>query len=931
MKIKNFFIQFSLKLLFVSFILLLQPAPLAQAQTDIIINEVDADQSGTDSAEFIELYDGGIGHSDLSGLVLVFYNGSGDTSYQAFDLDGFNTDADGYFVLCGNSATTANCALDVAPDTNLIQNGADAVALYQADAADFPDASPVTTDNLLDALVYDTNDSDDPGLLVLLNAGQEQVNEGGSGDQAGHSNQRCANGSGGPRNTETYRQHTPTPGMENTCGTPGGTFGQCADPATFIHEVQGTGFVSPLNGAGGVVIEGIVTADFQENGQLNGFFMQEEDEDADADIATSEGIFVHHTGDDVQTGDLIRVQGDVREFFELTELGNVSQVEICDSGKSVTASILTLPAQSLMEFEQFEGMLLAISQPLTVNGNFNLGRFGELILSNARQFQFTQEHLPDVDAYANHLAEAVLHQVVLDDGRSNQNPDPVIYPPPALSAANTLRNGYMANIEGVLSFAFGQYRIQPVAEILFSADNPRTASPPQVGGNLKIASFNVLNYFSTLDTGANICGPSANAGCRGADSTSEFTRQRDKIIEALMALDADIVGLIEIENNASASLENLVDGLNSALGTSDYAYINTGTIGSDAIKVGIIYRPARVTPAGSFALLTSATDPLFNDDKNRPSLAQSFAEANGTKFTLTVNHFKSKGSPCDDIGDPDQGDGQGNCSNTRSQAARALANWLASDPTQSGSNKHLILGDLNAYAREDAITALTDGGFINLIESFVGPSAYSFVFGARAGYLDHALASTDMFADISGAALWHINADEPRVLDYNEEFKSAEQIISLYNSDPYRSSDHDPVLIGLSLNSAPDCGSAQPSQHQLWPPNHKFHDIGISGISDPDGDQLSISINSIFQDEAVNARGSGNTAPDGQGIGTSSAQIRAERAGTGNGRVYHIGFSASDNQGNSCSGTVKVGVPKNKGKQSVAIDDGRNFDSTIEH
>ncbi len=184
---------------------------------EILINEVDADTPGTDSAEFIELYDGGSGNTSLNGLVLVFHNGADDRSYRSFDLDGQTTNANGYFVLCGDSANVANCDYDVSPDTNLLQNGADAVALYMGDATDFPNDTPVTTTNLLDALVYDTDDGDDAGLLVLLNTGQPQINEDGGGSSVSPtvSLQRCANGSGGQRNTNTYGQYSPTPGELN--------------------------------------------------------------------------------------------------------------------------------------------------------------------------------------------------------------------------------------------------------------------------------------------------------------------------------------------------------------------------------------------------------------------------------------------------------------------------------------------------------------------------------------------------------------------------------------------------------------------------------------------------------------------------------------------------------------------------------------------
>ena len=185
--------------------------------TNMIINEVDADTPGTDTAEFLELYDGGAGNTALDGLVVVFYNGSDDQSYTpAIDLDGQTTDADGYFVICGNAANVVNCDLDVSPDSDLIQNGADAVALFIGNDTDFPNDTPITTTNLLDAIVYDTNDGDDAGLLVLLNASEPQVNE-GTNNSADELSQRCPDGTGGQRNTSTYAQYLPTAGAANAC------------------------------------------------------------------------------------------------------------------------------------------------------------------------------------------------------------------------------------------------------------------------------------------------------------------------------------------------------------------------------------------------------------------------------------------------------------------------------------------------------------------------------------------------------------------------------------------------------------------------------------------------------------------------------------------------------------------------------------------
>jgi hypothetical protein len=248
-----------------------------------------------------------------------------------------------------------------------------------------------------------------------------------------------------------------------------------------------------------------------------------------------------------------------------------------------------------------------------------------------------------------------------------------------------------------MHYAFDTYRLQPTAPyVINESANPRTANPKAVGGTLKVAALNAMNYFSTVNTGAPVCGPLGNERCRGADSASELKRQTDKLVAALSAIDADVVGLIELENNAKASLDLLVDSLNAVAGEDTYRYISTGTIGSDTIKPGLIYKPAAVTPEGSFALLTSSVDTRFRDDYNRPSLAQSFRANNQALFTVVLNHLKSKGRGCDDLGDPDTGDGQGNCSVTRTLGAAALADWVNSDPTGVGSSHVLVLGDFNA-------------------------------------------------------------------------------------------------------------------------------------------------------------------------------------------------------------------------------------------
>jgi predicted extracellular nuclease len=589
-----------------------------------------------------------------------------------------------------------------------------------------------------------------------------------------------------------------TPGAANVCPTIP-PFGACADPATFIHDVQGPGLVSPIDGTVGVVVEGVVVGEFQDTSTgLRGFFLQEEDADADGDPMTSEGVFVRDNGFGVPVaeGDVVRVQGDVNEFFSLTELRNVINLAVCSSGASVSLTNITLPVAAVLDFEFTEGMLVKFPGTLYVSGNFTQGRFGEVDLSTGAPLDNpTNVVAPGGPA----LALSDLNnrsRIQLDDGSTVQNPLPL---PPYIGDGGTLRTGdTVEDLVAVMSYAFGAYELHPVDAVNFSRRNTRVA-PPSVDGAVRVASFNVLNYFTTLDDSGPICGPLSNQGCRGADNAAEFALQRAKLISAISKLDAHVVGLIELENHPhDVPIADLVDGLNAATGPGSYAYIATGPIGGDAIRVGLIYQPASVTPFGPFAVLDSSVDPLFNDNKNRPVLAQSFSEnsENGMVFTVAVNHLKSKGSACDDVGDPDINDGQGRCNGVRTAAAAALVDWLATDPTGSGSPDSLIIGDLNAYSQEDPITTIKSSGYVDLIEAFVGTGfadgAYTFNFSGESGSLDHALATPDMMAQVTGAAIWHVNADEPAALDYNDFNQPA-----LQNPDEFRSSDHDPLMVGL--------------------------------------------------------------------------------------------------------------------------------------
>jgi predicted extracellular nuclease len=607
-----------------------------------------------------------------------------------------------------------------------------------------------------------------------------------------------------PDLTGSFVLHTTATGSDRALFSPGTLIDgasfpgcdMCGRPATFIHEVQGSGLESPLSGTSGVVIEGVVVGDFQDTTtQLRGFFIQEEDSDADANSATSEGLFVYDSGFgvDVVPGDVVRVEGSVTEYYGLTQMNSVSDLVVCGTGATATAAVVNLPIPDLAQWEAYEGMLITIPQTLYASDSYNLGKYGELRLSvGGRLAAPTNIVSPGAEALAlQDLNDR--SRILLDDGSNLQYPLPM---PPYIGDDDTLRAGDTTpGLTGVVSYGYSTYRVHPTQPVVFTRVNERTTAPQPVGGRLKVASYNVLNYFNGDGLGGGF--PTA----RGAETPEEFVRQRTKIINAILTLDADVIGLMEIENDghaATSAIADLVNGLNDATGPGTYAFVDAGgPIGTDEITVGFIYKPATVTPVGAAAILDSSVDPTFNDDKNRPALAQTFEEnGTGERFTAVVNHLKSKGSDCDDIGDPNMDDGQGNCPATRLNAAIALTNWLAGDPTVSGDPDFLIIGDLNAYAMEDPITAIEGAGYTDLLEAYAGASAYSYVYYGQAGYLDHALANGDLNPQVTGATVWHINADEPNGLNYYDDNQPG-----LYDPGPYRSSDHDPVLIGLDLYS----------------------------------------------------------------------------------------------------------------------------------
>jgi len=572
-------------------------------------------------------------------------------------------------------------------------------------------------------------------------------------------------------------------------------------PITRISTIQGTGKISPkLNSL--VVIEGIVTADLQGSNEQGGFYMQ--DVIIDSLILTSEGIFVKETLINLKEGDKVRVSGKVIEEFGQTILTNITDVQVLASNLIVEPSLLKLPLDSIGQLEHYEGMLITVIQPLTITENYQLGRFGEIQVSSIGRLVNPTNTLDpnDINKDGNSSegksnASAVLSMQSLNnrskllvcDKLSSQNPNPI----PFIDAVEkTLRIGSTIDtLSGVLGYGFNSYRVYPNQGVLKIKYASRPAAPVFTGHNLKISSLNVLNYFNGDGKGGGF--PTA----RGAKTAAEFVRQKAKIVAAIKAMDSDVVGLMEIENDGDSSfsaLRDLVNAVNAEYGSTVFEIVKDpigidGSSGTDAIKVAMIYKKAVLTPYGKSKGYNDSAFTLLG----RPPLAQSFTlNSNSEKFTVIVNHFKSKScasSPAD-IKDLDQNDGQGCFNATRKKQAQALLKFLSIMMTNTSDSDVVIIGDLNAYAQEDPIDILRAGGFYDLMGE-----TYTYMFYGQSGSLDHALSSYSMLKAKVGAENWHINCDEPLVIDYTTSFKTQD----LYQNSFYRSSDHDPVMMAFNL------------------------------------------------------------------------------------------------------------------------------------
>ena len=611
------------------------------------------------------------------------------------------------------------------------------------------------------------------------------------------------------------------------------------DDITKIHDVQGNGAATPIPGST-VTVEGVVIGNYQGTSKLQGFFLEEEDADADADPATSEGIFIFCGGcpTAVAEGQRVRATGAVSEFNNMTEItaSSAGSVVVTDASNHIAEVRRRdhLPAPATNASTRLRGMKVTLSTRSPCR-NFELARRASLyeavalpVHRGARRASRATPHTSTRRPARGHPRRRQMRR------RLSQLPDgsQAIYYPRAnggfsvgTQGVDFFRGGDLVNgLTGVLQWGFpgfgaDTWRIRPTAAhpVTFTVANPRPATPPAVGGAIHAVGMNLLNYFTTIDTTSSNttgpCGPAFDQDCRGADSVAELNRQRERASVVICTLNADIFAFMELENTTpSDTINDILGAVNARCGGAHpYAFVNTGgTLGTDAIRVQQIYRTGIVSPVGPPLVDLTAIH-------NRPPTAQTYDvvdaanPAFGKRFTVIANHFKSKGCPGTG-GDADAGDGQSCFADRRTKQAQALLTWItgtvaAGDPDAA----ILLLGDFNSYAQETPVTTLEAGGFTDLESSF-DPSTYSYLFSAELGHLDYAFSSTSLTPQITGAAPWHINADEADLFDYNDEIKDAGEAtfeekpdgsalvpprVVFQPATPYRASDHDPVLVGL--------------------------------------------------------------------------------------------------------------------------------------
>lgn len=805
----------------------------------VVINEAYLSGGSSGAAfknKFVELYNTSDAAVALEGWSLQYRSGTGAGAPSSVAALKGSIPAKGYYLLKGGTNSSASTAAELpaadveAPGFNPSGTTGTIVLARQAAAVDpLASGSVIEPANVADLLGYGTS-----------NTFETQAAKAPSGNADVKSLNRSNGADSNNNSTDFTLSATITP---TAAGTPAPAPEPDPAPVTppaikAIDQIQGDGTASPLVGST-VTTRGKVTAAYPTGG-FAGYYLQTPGTGGDlAGHTASDGIFVHSpaTVGSVQIGDYVEVTGAVSEFFGQTQLSvadAAALTKLTEAAPEVKASTFTLPADETVR-ESLEGMLLAPQGPVTVADNYALNQYGEIGLAGGTTplEQPTAVAEYGSTAHTATVAANAARGIRIDDGATTNffNAANKSLALPYLTATEHVRVGapvtFTTNV--VLGFANSAWKLQPLTALTpenagtvqpVSFGSTRADAPAAVGGNLKLASFNVLNYFTT--TGDQVSGCVFNtdragnpitvkSGCnvRGAANAENLQRQQAKIVAAISGSGADVVTLMEVENSAQFgknrddALAKLVDSLNIATpGIWDYVRTPANApplADEDMIRTAFIYKPAAAEPLG---------DSIIHNDTAafstaRKPLAQVFKPAGAgddQKFIAIANHFKSKGSAAT----PDDTDkGQGNSNLARTAQAKSLLQFATDLQASKGTDKVFLIGDFNAYAKEDPINVFTAAGYINQDEKAKnadGSAKHSYLFGGLVGSLDHILASPAANGVVTGADIWNINSVESVALEYS---RFNNNVTNYYAADPFRASDHDPVVVGLNLPATP--------------------------------------------------------------------------------------------------------------------------------
>lgn len=633
---------------------------------------------------------------------------------------------------------------------------------------------------------------------------------------------------------EPTKEPSPKPTNEPTAEPTPEPTDDPADPAepgdvTPIRDIQGTSDKSPMVGKS-VTTRGIVTATYPTGG-LNGYYIQTPGTGgAEHDLGgPSDGLFVYSsdTVKDVKRGDFVQVNGQVSEFYGLTQIsvkaGGMKQLkEAAPEVKPYEGEIPTGDENR----ESLEGMLVQPTGDITVTDNYSTNKFGEVALVNGKKalYQPTDKFRPGSKEATDLAKRNSERSYLLDDGSTlnfltKGQGTPVSY----LDNEQPVRVGAKVTFTSAAVFSYGHeaWRLQPVGALTDAEagvdepakfGNDRHGSPEMQGG--KLASFNVLNFFPT--TGDQLKGCSyykdregnpvtVNGGCdaRGAANLESLSRQQIKILNAINQMDVAVLSLEELENsekfgkNRDFAINHLVRQLNKQAGYGKWAAVTSPksvpATGDDVIRTGFIYQPTLADTEGASEILDN---PAFSNA--RAPLAQKFVmkkdgKATGESFVAVVNHFKSKGSG-KGPGNEDSGDGQGNSNADRVKQAKALVTFADAMKKKAKTNNVFLLGDFNSYTQEDPMQEFYKAGYVDAGEKFEAEPTY--VFGGQLGSLDHVLANDAAAKGLKGAYTWTINSRESVALEYS---RYNYNVTNFYDPSPFRSSDHDPTIVDFDL------------------------------------------------------------------------------------------------------------------------------------